>query len=324
MSWPSKVDRAAGQRRAGGSRQRPSVDLPQPDSPTSPSVSPRRTSKLDAVHGVHARDLALEATPFLIGKYLSTSSATSSGRRVAARSTRLTRSALGVASLGAPPRFSRSADGRRPDGRARPWRSSSGVSLRQRSNRCAQRGAKLQPAGRSTSDGGRPGIAASRCGRGPVEPRDRARAAPTCTGAGASQKTSRFGALLDDPPGVHHHHAVGDLGDDADVVRDQDDRRAELGLEPLDQLQDLGLDRDVERGRRLVGDQQVGVARERHRDHHALPHAARELVRVVVDPPLGVRDADRAQQLDHARRAAASFETASCARICSAICQPTL
>ncbi len=46
------------------------------------------------------------------------------------------------------------------------------------------------------------------------------------------------------------------------------------------QLEDLGLDRDVERGRRLVGDQQIRLARERHRDHHALPHAARELVRV--------------------------------------------
>ena len=69
------------------------------------------------------------------------------------------------------------------------------------------------------------------------------------------------------------------------------------------QLEDLRLRRHVERRRRLVGDQQVGVVDERHRDHHALAHAARELVRVVVDPALGARDADRLQQLERARPA---------------------
>jgi hypothetical protein len=50
---------------------------------------------------------------------------------------------------------------------------------------------------------------------------------------------------------------------------------------------DLRLDRHVERGRRLVGDQQAGLAGQRHRDHHALAHAARELVRVVLQAALG-------------------------------------
>ena len=39
---------------------RPSVDFPQPDSPTSPSVSPSRTAKRDVVDGVDRADLALE------------------------------------------------------------------------------------------------------------------------------------------------------------------------------------------------------------------------------------------------------------------------
>ena len=60
-------------------------------------------------------------------------------------------------------------------------------------------------------------------------------------------------------------------------------RHAELALQLREQLQDLRLDRDVERGRRLVGDEQLRLAGERHRDHHALAHAARELVRVRVD-----------------------------------------
>ena len=50
-------------------------------------------------------------------------------------------------------------------------------------------------------------------------------------------------------------------------------------LQVAHEVEDLGLDRDVERGRRLVGDQQLRLAGERHGDHHALRHAARHLVR---------------------------------------------
>ena len=75
-------------------------------------------------------------------------------------------------------------------------------------------------------------------------------------------------------------------GDDAEVVRDQDQRRVALGDELAQQVEDLRLDRDVERGRRLVGDQQLRLAGERHRDHRPLPHPARELVRVVLEPRL--------------------------------------
>ena len=48
--------------------------------------------------------------------------------------------------------------------------------------------------------------------------------------------------------------------------------------------QDLGLDRHVERGGRLVGDEQPRLAQQAHRDHGPLPHAARQLVRVVAEP----------------------------------------
>ena len=56
-----------------------------------------------------------------------------------------------------------------------------------------------------------------------------------------------------------------------------------LGAQRAHQLEDLRLDGDVERGGGLVGDQEPRVAGERHRDHHALAHAARELVRIVVE-----------------------------------------
>ncbi len=72
-------------------------------------------------------------------------------------------------------------------------------------------------------------------------------------------------------------------------------------LQLLQQLQDLRLDGDVERGGGLVGDQQVGLVGERHGDHHPLALAAGELVRKGVEPLLGLGEADEVQQLDHPR-----------------------
>ena len=66
------------------------------------------------------------------------------------------------------------------------------------------------------------------------------------------------------------------------------------------QRQDLRLDRDVERGGRLVGDQQVGLVGERHGDHHALALAAGELVRIGVEALLGLLQPDQVQQLERA------------------------
>src|SRR5258708_6342399 len=104
--------------------------------------------------------------------------------------------------------------------------------------------------------------------------------------------------LLHDLRAVHHDHALRGLGDDAHVVRDQHDGHAELGLELVQQLEDLRLDGHVEGGGGLVGDQEVRVARQRHGDHDALAHAAGELVRILLHAPLGVRDVHELEHLD--------------------------
>ena len=49
-----------------------------------------------------------------------------------------------------------------------------------------------------------------------------------------------------------------ELGDNCKVVGDEELRGAGLTLELLEEGEDLGLHRDVERGRRLVGDEQGG------------------------------------------------------------------
>ena len=63
-----------------------------------------------------------------------------------------------------------------------------------------------------------------------------------------------------------------------------------------DQAEDLELHRHVQRRRRLVRDQDLGPAGQRDGDHHALPHAARQLVRIGVELQTRIGDADHLQQ----------------------------
>ncbi len=79
---------------------------------------------------------------------------------------------------------------------------------------------------------------------------------------------------------------------------DEDDRRAGAGAQVAHQVEDLRLDRDVERGRGLVRDEQLRLAGERHRDHHALAHAARHLMRIGVDPRLRRGDAHEPEHVE--------------------------
>ena len=106
--------------------------------------------------------------------------------------------------------------------------------------------------------------------------------------------------LLDLLAGVLDDDAIGRLGDDAHVVGDQHQRHAVALLERQQQVEDLRLDRHVERRRRLVGDEQLRPAGERHRDHHPLAHAARKLVREGAHAASGIGDADLGEQLDDA------------------------
>jgi hypothetical protein len=60
------------------------------------------------------------------------------------------------------------------------------------------------------------------------------------------------------------------------------------------QLQDLGLDGDVQSGGGLVGDKQLGLAGQGDGDHHALTHAAGELVGILLEALVGLVDAHQA------------------------------
>jgi len=81
------------------------------------------------------------------------------------------------------------------------------------------------------------------------------------------------GSLLDGASAVHHDDVRTELGDHAHVVGDDRDGYAEFGAQSGQQPKDLGLDGDVEGCRRLVCEEKLRVAGERHGDHDSLAHA---------------------------------------------------
>ena len=112
--------------------------------------------------------------------------------------------------------------------------------------------------------------------------------------------------VFHDPAAIHHDDPAAHLADDAQVVRDEQKPEPPPGVRPIalagiavlagtatadpaEEVEDLGLDRHVERGRRLVRDQQARLVRDRERDQAALAHAAAQLVRVAAGLGPGLR-----------------------------------
>lgn len=106
------------------------------------------------------------------------------------------------------------------------------------------------------------------------------------------------GALFDDFATEHDEDAVGDILDDAKVVGDEDEAHAEAAAEFGEELHDLLLDGNVERGGGFVGDEELGAATEGHGDHDALLHAAGEFVGIGAEAFFGFGDADFAEPGD--------------------------
>src|SRR5207302_787898 len=79
----------------------------------------------------------------------------------------------------------------------------------------------------------------------------------------------------------HDGDAITQVLHDLQIVRDEQVRQLALALQLDEQIDDLRLDRDVERAQRLVGDDEARLDRERARDADALALAAGELVRIA-------------------------------------------
>ena len=84
--------------------------------------------------------------------------------------------------------------------------------------------------------------------------------------------------LLHHPAGIHHGDAIAKMRHERQVVADEDEAHAAFRYQLLDQPQDFRLHRGVKRAGRFVGNQQFRIGREHHGDHHALAHAAGNLM----------------------------------------------
>src|SRR5689334_21019256 len=88
--------------------------------------------------------------------------------------------------------------------------------------------------------------------------------------------------LFDDLAEVHHGHAVGDVFNHREVVRDEKVSQVELLLQVAEQVKNLRLYGHVERRHGFVTDDEARVEREGARQAYALALAAAELMRVAA------------------------------------------
>jgi len=77
---------------------------------------------------------------------------------------------------------------------------------------------------------------------------------------------------------VHDHDALAEVFDDGEIVRDEQVREPTVTLDVLKQIDDLGLDADVEGADRLVTDYEPWLDGEGAGNTDALPLASAELV----------------------------------------------
>ena len=107
---------------------------------------------------------------------------------------------------------------------------------------------------------------------------------------------------LDHQPEVHDRDRVGDVADDREVVRDEQETDAQVAGEALQEVRHLCLRGRVERRERLVEDDHGRFGGERARDRDALALTSAVLVRESLGRRGG--QADLLQQLLHAGAAA--------------------
>ncbi len=111
-------------------------------------------------------------------------------------------------------------------------------------------------------------------------------------------KNFRRRSHFDQAARVHHSDAVRHLRDHGKIVGDEQHRQRKFLAQLAEQVEHLRLDGDIERGRRLVGNQQRRPVHHGHGNHHPLPLPAGELVRIIARAPLGLGNGDGAQRLD--------------------------
>ena len=81
---------------------------------------------------------------------------------------------------------------------------------------------------------------------------------------------------------IHHPHARGDVAHHAEIVRDEQVGQPQILAQLFQQIDDLRLDRDIERRDRLVADDEIRRGGEGPRDADALTLPTGKFVRIAV------------------------------------------
>ena len=140
-----------------------------------------------------------------------------------------------------------------------------------------QRGWKRHPEGGSARFGGAPGSAVPRSVIA-----DARQAGDEMGGVGMHRivEELRRRSFFHQPARIHDAEPVGDIGMNRQIMGDEDHRGSDGLLGLADHRQHILLHHDVERGGRLVGDDEFRLADGGERDGDALAHAARQFVRI--------------------------------------------
>ena len=173
-----------------------------------------------------------------------------------------------------------------------------GSTALQTASACGQRVWKRQPDGGLMGLGGSPSerrlalAAVGIVGRHGREQRAR-------VGWRAPAWMASTGADLDHLAQIHDEHAIGDVLHHVQIVADEDVGEAQVALQLAEQIEHLRLHRLVERGHRLVQDDDARIERQGAGDVDALPLPARQLVRIAADEQVRLQP-DLGQQMARA------------------------
>jgi hypothetical protein len=80
--------------------------------------------------------------------------------------------------------------------------------------------------------------------------------------------------FFDDCARIHNQYPVGEAGNDAEIVTDEDDRALPVPADIAQQLQYLRLNGDIQGRCGFVGNEQLRISNQCHGNHHPLAHAA--------------------------------------------------
>jgi hypothetical protein len=104
--------------------------------------------------------------------------------------------------------------------------------------------------------------------------------------------------VFHDLPQEHDGDVRADIAHDPEVMADEDQRQRELPLQIPKQIEDLRLDRDIERRDWLIRDDQLRIEGDGPRNAGALTLATGELMRQVARKVAA--EPDQFENLDHA------------------------